>query len=177
MGPTETIVASLLYDPAMGISRTDGISIDTKNGLLESFEIVVSGESVDLNMNIRPNIPFHKGEGIFTADDFRFSYEQMIREGGLYANVGNMQRFANNDINNMEVVNDTTVILHSTRDWAIASMERAIMPQGLFSKAYFERVGGEEEFKGSPIGTGSWQHLEHRPSVSYKVEAVLDHWL
>ena len=85
-------------------------------------EIVVSGESVDLNMNIRPNIPFHKGEGIFTADDFRFSYEQMIREGGLYANVGNMQRFANNDINNMEVVNDTTVILHSTRDWAIASM-------------------------------------------------------
>ena len=51
------------------------------------------------------------------------------------------------------------------------------MPQGLFSKAYFERVGGEEEFKGSPIGTGSWQHLEHRPSVSYKVEAVLDHWL
>lgn len=177
MGPTETIIASLLWDPAFGISRTDGISIDTDNGLVQSYEITVSGDNVDLAMNIRPNIPFHNGEGIFTADDFRFSYEQMIREGGLFANVGNMQNFANNDINNMEVVNDTTVILHSTRDWAIASMERNIMAQGLLSQAHFERVGGEEQFKLDPTGTGPWQFLEHRVGEFYRVEAVLDHWL
>jgi len=177
MGPTELLIASLIYDPAIGINRDDGISLDTDFGLLSAYEIIVSGNSVDMVMHIRPNIPFHKGEGVFTTDDFRFSYEQMIRDGGLFANVGNMQRFANNDINNMEVVDETTVILHSTKDWAIADMERSMMSQGLLSQAYFEQVGGEDEFKLAPIGTGPWQFLDHRPGQSYHVEAVRDHWL
>ncbi|MCZ6615677.1 MAG: ABC transporter substrate-binding protein, partial [Chloroflexi bacterium] len=169
MGPTERLIANLTYDPAMGIDRDDGISLNTEFGLMSAFEVNVVGNSVDLVMHIRPNIPWHKGEGIFTTEDFKFSYGQMIREGGLFANVGNMQRFVNNDIENMEVVDETTVILHSTKEWGIADMERAVMQQGILPQAYFERVGGEDEFKLAPIGTGPWQFLEHRPGQSYKV--------
>ena len=176
-GPTETPITAALYDPAFGISRADGISLDAKNGVLENWGIVVTGDIIELTMNLRPNIPFHKGEGILTAEDFRFSYEQMIREGGLFASVGDMQRFVNNDINNMEVVDGLTVIMHSTKEWARAGMERAIMARGILPQAYFERVGGEEEFKVAPIGTGPWQFQTHRPGEFIRFEAVEDHWL
>lgn len=177
--PDEQPVWELLQDPIIGTSRTDGFTPDLTQGLVDKWDLKLTGDKVDLMLHFRPNIPFHKGEGTVKATDFKFTIAQLIRDGSLTGAAGDMKKMINGDVSNIEIQDELTAIIHTTTALTRAGFQNAMAIgniQGVLPQAYFERVGGEDGYRKAPIGTGPFQFVEHKPGEYIKFQALDTHW-
>ena len=174
-------IHSAMGDPLVGLSRTVPMEIDFSEGLLESFDFVVSGENVTSTMVLKSNIQWHKGEGIVSAEDVKFT-EIHLEQLGTHpsSNV----RFAATDTNaaeNIEVVGARTAVWHSKLSWLTAAFIYYWANSGggngfIMPKDYVDRVG-ESGYRKQPINTGPWQMEQHIVDQKVTLEAVpYDHY-
>lgn len=179
--PDEAPIWQAMMDSAIGTSRQDGFSLDPKEGLVESWDLKINGDKIDFTMHLRKNIPFHKGNGTVTMNDFKFTLGQYIRDGSVNPGAGEKKKVLNGSIDNFEVIDDYTAVIHTTTESARAGIEEEFSMYsgslyGIMPKAYFEKVGGEEGYAKAPIGTGPYQFVEFKPNEYIRFEAVPNHW-
>jgi peptide/nickel transport system substrate-binding protein len=99
----------------------------------------------------------------------------MMRDGSLNGTSGDYKKMVNGDLNNIEVVDELTAVIHTNTSLSRAGFERQLT-FGVLPQAYFERIGGEDEFRKAPIGTGPFQFVEHRANEYFRAEALDTHW-
>jgi len=181
MGPEEVVFWDMLLDPIIGMSRKDGFTHDLSLGLAESWNMVETGDKIDLTLNLRKGVKYHNNNGTVKASDLKFAWGQIMREGGIYFAAGDFKKAIGNDITKLEVEDELTLIVHTDKKTAPAGFERNTLGgqrfQGLYPEEYFKNLGGEEEFKKAPVGSGPFKFIKHTPSQSVEFEAVADHWL
>lgn len=105
-------------------------------------------ENKDLILTLRDDVTFHDGS-VMTAEDVAFSYNTIINAG--YADT------ATSAMDNMEVQDDTHVVLHFDFEYGpalecVSSDYMVIFPQ----KAYEESA----DFGRNPVGTGAYKFVE-----------------
>jgi peptide/nickel transport system substrate-binding protein len=139
--------------------------------LAESWE--KSSDGMTWTFHLRKGVQFHDGWGEFTADDVRFTWEQVIAEGSL----NHRATYFRETVKDVEVVDKYTVKFHmSTPDWAlIGHLGPAMLVFPINCKKYFESVGVDEASR-HPIGTGPYKFVEHEMGAYVKLEAVENHW-
>jgi len=169
-----------LGDQLYGYGKTEPFVLDPSAGLVDSVDIDVQGSTVTMTVVIKSGIPFHFDEGIATADDVKYGFVEISKEGSANPSSGSYRKVINSDENNIEVVNDTTLRFNLQRDWVGPGLELNLGRHGgdyhgVIPMAYHQRVG-EDGFTKRPISTGPWQFVDHRLDERVTLEAVPDHW-
>lgn len=165
-------------DPVYGIDRTDGfISFDPEQGLMDSLDFELTTDSYIATVVLKEGIPFHNGEGMASAEDLKFTYTEILKEGSINADANNKRDFLDNNPDNVEVVDSRTVRFHLKPLYGFEWTLRQHLGEfeGLQPKAYSERVG-EDGFRKNPVSTGPFRFVEHVIGERLTLEAVRDHW-
>ena len=141
-------------------------------GLAERYEY--SRDGLTLTIHIRKGIPWQGGWGEVAAEDFKYSYERVMRKTSTNTE---KELFANT-IAGIEVLNQYSVALRlkqvAPEFWKSAlGMIHAAMP--VVCKKYVEKVG-DEKARYQPIGSGPYRLVERKPGEYLKFEASDEHW-
>lgn len=135
-----------------------------------------------IRFQLREGVPYHKGQGEFTAQDVVHTWEQVTREDADHGNT-TLFRSATDHI---EIINDHEVLWHLTSPeaelfWIISQMSAGGME--IQSKDHFDSLaGGDAEFRpsfeGEAIaGTGPYQFGSRSQGQNIIFERVpYDHW-
>jgi peptide/nickel transport system substrate-binding protein len=144
-------------------------------GLAESWEL--SDDNLTWTFRLRPDVPFHDDWGTVTAEDVKFSYEQLIREDSIVPRAGVFSAAVDGDISNFEVVSELEFKIHSPTPMVTLPSHLVNVQDSLTvtSKDYWDEVG-EEEAGAHPIGTGPFKYVSQQRNVEVRLEAVDDHW-
>lgn len=105
-------------------------------------------DNSDLVLTLRDDVKFHNGEPM-TAEDVAFSYNTIINAG--YADT------ATSAMDNMEVVDDTHVVLHFDFEYGPALECVSSDYMTIFPKDYYESC---DDFGRNPVGTGAYKFVE-----------------
>jgi peptide/nickel transport system substrate-binding protein len=150
---------------------------DPKTGALtpmlaERWEVADGGRT--WTFHLRKGVPFHDGQGEVTAEDVRFTFDSMAREGSANSLSPEFRQ-----IKSMEIVDPYTITLRFEKPF-VAFGNR--VTHGLFasiayihSKKYLE-TAGEEGAERRPVGTGPWRFVEHVRGDRIVYEAVENHY-
>src|SRR5919109_2252118 len=140
--------------------------------LAERWEVMDGGRA--WRFHLRQGVPFHRGQGEVTAEDVKFTFAAIAKEGS--AN-GLSPEFRL--IKSMEIEDPYTITLRFEKPFVAFGNK---VTQGLFaasafihSKRYIETVG-EEAAERHPVGTGPWKFVEHIRGDRIVYEAVENHW-
>lgn len=174
------MVTGQIGEPIFGVSRKDGLTFDPKEGLMDSWDITTAGDKVVMTIVIKPNIPFHYDEGVVTAEDVKYSWLQIIKDGSTNAGSATKKKIIGNDPNAIQVVDARTLKFNIDRANAQPEMQTELSNYGggfygVVPKAYMERVG-EEGFRKRPISTGPFRFVDHIQDQRVTLEAVPNHW-
>lgn len=139
-------------------------------GLAERWEASDGGKK--WTFHLRRGVPWHEGQGEFTADDVKFSFERHASQESIGPGAGQIRQL----IDKMEVVGPHQLLFHMK----VASLTLPLnMAQdrgwGIISKQYVEKVG-EEQAALKPVGTGPYRLVEHQRGQFVRLEALQDHW-
>ena len=141
----------------------------------------IEGED-KIRFQLREGVPFHKGQGEFTAQDVVHTWEQVTREDADHGNT-TLFRSATDHI---EIINDHEVLWHLTSPeaelfWIISQMSAGGME--IQSKDHFDSLAGGDpafrpEFEGEAIaGTDPYQFEAREQAQNIQFERVpYDHW-
>jgi len=143
--------ALILPDPATG---------ERMGGLAKSFEILGNGNKV--KVTIYKGAKFHTGDPL-TAHDVKFTYDECANPKN-----GNMMAGALDEIEEIEVIDDYTLIFHF---WESYVPWEELMWLGICSKKYYEEAG-PEKFRSHPVGSGPLRFVERRIGEHLILEAV-----
>ncbi len=153
------------------------LSRDPKSGelipmLAERWEVLDGGRT--WRFHLRKGVLFHDGSGEVTAEDVKFTFGLIAKEGSANSLAPEFRL-----IQSMEVENPYTLTLRFEKPSVTFSNK---VTQGLFasvafihSKKYIETVG-EEKADRHPVGTGPWKFVEHIRGDRVVYEAVENHW-
>lgn len=124
-----------------------------------------------LELELREGVMFHDGTEL-GASDVKFSLERVQPEPP-YATAYD-RLFSNLD--RVDVIDDSTVQIVYERPDPIAidiltTSETSIIPEG-----YFTEVGGSDEFRLAPVGTGPYAVESFTPDDSMTLTAFAGHW-
>lgn len=122
-------------------------------------------DNLDLVFTLRDDVTFHNGEKM-TAEDVAFSYNTIIQAG--YADC------ATSAMGNMEVLDDTHVVLHFKQEYGPALEACATDYMAIFPKAYYE--ADPEGFTRNPCGTGAYKFVEWSAGEKIVMTANEDYW-
>ncbi len=135
-----------------------------------------------IRFQLREGVPFHKGQGEFTAQDVVHTWEQVTREDADHGNT-TLFRSATDHI---EIINEHEVLWHLTSPeaelfWIISQMSAGGME--IQSKDHFDALSGGDpdfrpSFEGEAIaGTGPYQFAAREQAQNIQFERVpYDHW-
>jgi peptide/nickel transport system substrate-binding protein len=157
------------------------MDVDFGEGLLESFDFVISGEDVTITMVLKPDIQWHKGEGIVSAEDIKFTEIHLEQLGTHPASNSRFKATNTNAEENIEVVDARTAVWHSKANWLTAAFIYYWANSGggngfVMPKDYVDRVG-EGGYRKQPINSGPWQMEQHIVDQQVTLEAVpYDHY-
>lgn len=168
-------------DPQASFSLTTGMAVgrnifDRLVEVDEDLEVVpglatdweLSDDGLSWTFRLREDVEFHDGTP-FTAESVKFSIDRALDpDNGLVA--GN---FAFGGVTEVEVVDDTTVVLHTEEP--IAALLTNIADGGLGSIISPSSINGDGEF-GDPIGTGALRFVSWQPDVDMVLERNDDYW-
>src|SRR2546428_4148952 len=153
------------------------LSRDPKTGefspmLAERWKVADSGRT--WTFYLRKGVQFHGGRGELTAEDVRFTFAAIAKEGSASSLAPEFRT-----IKSMEVENPYTLTVRFDKP-AVAFGNK--VTQGLFasvafihSKRHHESVG-EEGAERNPVATGPFKFLEHVRGDRIVYEAVENHW-
>lgn len=154
-----SFVSRQIFDTLL-ISEVDG---SFSPCLATAYEF--QNDNKDLLFTLRDDVVFHNGEKM-TAEDVAFSYNTIINAG--YADT------ATSAMDNMEVVDDTHVVLHFDAEYgpALACVAQDYMV--VFPKAYYE--SDPDAFPRNPIGTGAYKFVDWKTGDKISLTANEDYW-
>lgn len=133
-------------------------------GLAESWEFL---SDKDYKLNLRKGVKFHNGETM-TAEDVKFSLERANTDAG--ANIWEYSQ----DLDNVEIVDDYTVILHLKKvNYPFFSCLSHSWGS-IVSKKAVEELG--DNFGMNPVGTGPFKMKEWAKGDQYTLERFDDYW-
>lgn len=139
--------------------------------LAESWEVV---DPQTFIFHIRKGVKFHTGREL-TAEDVKFTFEWMIKEGKVYARelarvVGAAEASEDKtaDVTGVKVLDDYTVEVKLTEPWAPWLGSIYVIP--IIDK---ETV---DEISQKPIGTGPFMFKEWIPNDRIVLERFEDYW-
>ena len=141
-------------------------------GLAERFEY--SKDGLTLTIYLRKGVLWQGGWGEVTAEDFKYSYERVMRKTST-----NMEKeVVANTIGSIEVLSPYSVALRLKKVapdfWkTVLGMVHSALP--IVCKKYVDKVG-DEKARDQPIGSGPYRLVEHRPGEYLKFEASDEHW-
>jgi ABC-type transport system substrate-binding protein len=141
--------------------------------LAERWEMSKDGLTWDFFL--RKGIRFQDGWGEMTAEDVKFSFEMIGRDGSTnprssvfrIGKGGSVKAYTVVDSHHFRVELVKPEVLYL---WFLASYHSQII-----SKKYHEKVGYDQASK-HPIGTGCWKMVEHKVAEYIKFDAVENHW-
>lgn len=134
--------------------------------LAESWE--VSDDAKAWTFKLRPNVQFHGGHGVMTADDVVYSFERARFVGGrktLYANVADVV-----------ASDDLTVVITLNNPDPLFLGSSVYSPQAfVVSRKAHEEIG-EEAWATSAVGTGPYQLDKFDTESGVYLSAFPDYW-
>ncbi|SHI83697.1 ABC transporter substrate-binding protein [Lutispora thermophila] len=131
-------------------------------GLAESWEIL---SDTSYKFNIRKGVKFHDGSEL-TAEDVKFSLDRAMASSYV--------SYIVNFIDNVEVVDNYTVIVNTKEPYAPTLMNLTHPSAAIVPKAIVEK--DPEALKTHPIGTGPYKFVEWKPGEYAKLEANPDYF-
>lgn len=150
---------------------------DPKSGALapllaERWEVIDGGTA--WRFYLRKGVQFHNGHGEVTAEDIKFTFTTIAKEGSANGLAPEFRL-----IKSIEIADPYTLTVRFDRPFVAFGNK---VTQGLFassafihSKKYIETVG-EEAAERQPVGTGPWKFVEHVRGDRIVYEAVEPHW-
>jgi ABC-type transport system substrate-binding protein len=152
------------------------LSRDPKTGeliplLAERWEVLDGGRT--WRFYLRKGISFHGGQGEMTAEDVKFTFATLAKEGSANGLAPEFRL-----IKSMEVEDSYTLTLRFEKPFVTFGNK---VTQGLFASSAFihpkkviETMG--EEAERHPVATGPWKFVEHIRGDRIVYEAVKNHW-
>src|SRR5262245_16095690 len=140
--------------------------------LAERWEVMDGGRA--WRFHLRKGIPFHDGWGEVTAEDVKFTFASIAKEGSANSLAPEFRL-----ITSMEIEDPYTMTLRFEKPFVAFGNK---VTQGLFASAAFIHsqkyiaTGGEEGAERHPVGTGPWKFMEHIRGDRIVYEAVENHW-
>ena len=152
------------------------LSRDAKGNLIpmlaERWEVLDGGRA--WKFHLRKGVRFHGGGPEVTAEDVKFTYTSIVREGSANSLATEFRL-----IKSMEVEGPYTITVRFEKPFVTLSNR---VNHGLFagtsyiqSKKYIE-TAGEQGAERQPVGTGPWKFVEHVRGDRIVYEAVENHW-
>ena len=142
----------------------------------------VSDDGNVWTLHLEENVPFHKGKGNMTAQDIIWSMDNIVSEGTVSGRLAQRQTIFYAEGGGMTAIDDHTLQVDTTANgprfdltwYSTSALLTGALP--IMSQAHVESLGEEKAGVEDPIGTGPWQHVEHKTSEVWNLEAVQDHW-
>ncbi len=153
------------------------LSRDPKTGelipmLAERWKVMDGGRT--WKFYLRKGVQFHGGRGEVTAEDVKFTFTSLVREGSANSLSTEFRL-----IKSMEIEDPHTITLRFDKPSVVFGNK---VTQGLFassafiqSKRYIESAG-EDGAERHPVATGPWKFVEHVRGDRIVYEAVENHW-
>ncbi|MBM3222561.1 MAG: ABC transporter substrate-binding protein [Candidatus Tectomicrobia bacterium] len=140
--------------------------------LAERWEVLDGGKA--WRFHLRQGVAFHHGQGTLTAEDVKFTFATLMKEGSANSLAPEFRL-----IKEMVVEGPQTLTIHFEQPFVAFGNK---VTQGLFSSVAFIHpqkyleTAGEEGAERRPVGTGPWQFVEHVRGDRITYEAVDKHW-
>ena len=145
---------------------------DLAPALAERWQVLEGGRT--WKFHLRKGVQFHGGKGELTAEDVRFTFATLAKEGSANSLAPEFRL-----IKSVEVEGPYTLSVRFDKPSVVFGNK---VNQGLFastsfihSKRYTE-AAGEAGAERHPIGTGAWKFVEHVRGDRIVYEAVDHHW-
>ena len=153
------------------------LSRDARSGeliplLAERWEVMDGGRT--WKFYLRKGVPFHGGHGEVTAEDVKYTFATIAKEGSANGLAPEFRQ-----ITSMEVTDPYTLTIRFARPFVIFGNR---VTQGLFASSafihakHYRDTVGDEGVDRHPIGTGPWKFVEHIRGDRIVYEAVENHW-
>ena len=149
---------------------------DPKSGelapmLAERWQVLDGGKT--WKFQIRKGVQFHGGRGELTAEDVRFTFASIAKEGSANSLATEFRL-----IKSMEVEGPHALTVRFEHPSVVFGNK---VNQGLFASSAFIQSkkhveGGEQGAERQPVGTGPWKFVEHVRGDRIAFEAVEGHW-
>ncbi len=140
--------------------------------LAERWEVLDGGKA--WRFHLRQGVPFQHGKGELTAEDVKFTFTTLMKEGSANSLAPEFRL-----IKDIVVDGPHTLTVNFDKPFVVFGNK---VTQGLFSsvafiqsKNYLE-TAGEDGAERLPVGTGPWQFVEHVRGDRITYEAVNKHW-
>ena len=149
---------------------------DPKSGelapmLAERWQVLDGGKT--WKFQIRKGVQFHGGRGELTAEDVRYTFAQIAKEGSANSLATEFRL-----IKSMEVEGPHALTVRFEQPSVVFGNK---VNQGLFASSAFIQSkkhveAGEQGAERQPAGTGPWKFVEHVRGDRIVFEAVEGHW-
>src|SRR5205809_5816844 len=123
---------------------------------------------------LRKGVQFHGGKGELTAEDVKFTFATLAREGSANSLAPEFRL-----IKSMEIEDPYTITVRFEKPFVVFGNK---VNQGLFASVAFiqsKRHVGSAKDDGAerqPVATGPWKFVEHIRGDKIVYEAVENHW-
>src|SRR5499426_3113453 len=140
--------------------------------LAERWQVLDGGRT--WKFHLRKGVQFHGGRGELTAEDVRFTFATLAKEGSANSLAPEFRL-----IKSMEVENPQTITVRFDKPFVAFGNK---VNQGLFASVAFIQSkrhmesGKEDGAERHPIATGPWKFVEHVRGDRIVYEAVENHW-
>ena len=153
------------------------LSRDPKTGelipmLAERWQVTDNGRT--WKFHLRKGVQFHGGQGELTAEDVKFTFASVARDGSANSLAPEFRL-----IKSMEVEDPHTITLRFDKPSVVFGNK---VTQGLFASSAFIQSkrhiesAGEQGAERQPVATGPWKFVEHVRGDRIVYEAVENHW-
>jgi peptide/nickel transport system substrate-binding protein len=139
--------------------------------LAERWQVLDGGKT--WKFQLRKGVQFHGGRGELTAEDVRFTFAAIAKEGSANSLATEFRL-----IKSMEVEGPHTLTVRFEQPSVVFGNK---ITQGLFASSAFIQSkkhveSGEQGAERQPTGTGPWKFAEHVRGDRIVFEAVENHW-
>ena len=140
----------------------------------------VSPDGLVWTFNLRKGIPFHKGYGEMTTEDFLWAMQTFGGDEAIFGRSTEVKSIWANEDGWVKAVDDYTIQVHTGKIRLFPDMMNTLRTPyaagaWIVSKKQSDELG-EEEASRNGAGTGPWEIVDHRSGEFWKFEAVEDHW-
>jgi peptide/nickel transport system substrate-binding protein len=153
------------------------LSRDVKTGeltpmLAERWKVTDGGRT--WTFYLRKGVQFHGGRGEVTAEDVRFTFASIAKEGSANSLATEFRL-----IKSMEIEDPHTITVRFEKPSVVFGNK---VTQGLFASSAFIQskrhieTAGEQGAERNPVATGPWRFVEHVRGDRIVYEAVENHW-
>jgi len=167
--PHNTLVASSgrvidsIYEGLIGL--TNDLELSTERDIQQpglATDWTVSDDQLRYEITLREGVTFHDGSTL-TSEDVKYSYERVINEPGVNANVFNT-------VDSIEAPDDRTVVINHDEVY------QPFLRQLVFLGTSIVPEGSGDQLETQPIGTGPFKFESREQGNKIVMSAYDDYW-